>query len=68
MSLTKANVIEYSNELLYFAEGNKIHIYAINISLEKSLKTIQEMKSVNIIKVDSNKNLFTIQDKTVSKQ
>ena len=48
-----------------FAEGNKLHIYDISISFEKSMKSLQEMKNINFVKIDAHNRLYTIQDKAV---
>ena len=59
------SVIEYRDNVLYLAEGNKLHIYDISISFEKSMKSLQEMKNINFVKIDAHNRLYTIQDKAV---
>merc|ERR1711892_1132497 len=59
------SVIEYRDNVLYLAEGNKLHIYDIYISFEKSMKSLQEMKNINFVKIDAHNRLYTIQDKAI---
>ena len=59
------SVIEYSQNLLYLAEGNKLQIYDISISFETALKSLQEVKNINFMKIDNHNRLYTIQEKTV---
>lgn len=58
--------MQFSEDMLYLAVGNKLHIYDISISFDKELKTIQEMKNINFVFIDGQSRLFTVQDKTVS--
>lgn len=64
----KVTVMQFWEDMLYLAVGNKLHIYDISISFDKELKTIQEMKNINFVFIDNQSRLFTVQDKTVGKQ
>ena len=59
------SVIEYSKNLLYLAEGNKLQIYDISISFDTALKSLQEVKNINFMKIDNQNRLYTVQEKTV---
>ena len=64
----KVTVMQFWEDMLYLAVGNKLHIYDISISFDKELKTIQEMKNINFVFIDNQSRLFTVQDKTVGTQ